>query len=195
MKKAVIYARVSTKNQTVENQLQALREAAQRQGWYITTELTDEAISGSKGRRDRPGLDKLFDMIAKRDVDVVLCWALDRLGRSLQELIALMNDMNAKGVDLYCHTQNIDTTTSGGRLLFSIMGSIAQFEREIIKERINAGLNRARAEGKKLGRPSNVNANTAVAAKLLREKGASIGDIAKNLKIGVGSVYKVLEAA
>ena len=195
MKKAVIYARVSTKNQTVENQLQALREAAQRQGWYITTELTDEAISGSKGRRDRPGLDKLFDMIAKRDVDVVLCWALDRLGRSLQELIALMKDMNAKGVDLYCHTQNIDTTTSGGRLLFSIMGSIAQFEREIIKERINAGLNRARAEGKKLGRPSNVNANTAVAAKLLREKGASIGDIAKNLKIGVGSVYKVLEAA
>jgi DNA invertase Pin-like site-specific DNA recombinase len=195
MKKAVIYARVSTKNQTVENQLQALREAAQRQGWYITTELTDEAISGSKGRRDRPGLDKLFDMIAKRDVDVVLCWALDRLGRSLQDLIALMNDMNAKGVDLYCHTQNIDTTTSGGRLLFSIMGSIAQFEREIIKERINAGLNRARAEGKKLGRPSNVNANTAVAAKLLREKGASIGDIAKNLKIGVGSVYKVLEAA
>ena len=162
MKKAVIYARVSTKNQTVENQLQALREAAKRQGWCISLEITDSAISGAKGRKDRPGLEKLFQMIERRQVDVVLCWALDRLGRSLQDLISLMNDMNEKGVDLYCHTQNIDTTTSGGRLLFSIMGSIAQFEREIIKERINAGLDRARTEGKKLGRPSNVTPSSAL---------------------------------
>jgi DNA invertase Pin-like site-specific DNA recombinase len=195
MKKAVIYARVSTKNQTVQNQIQALREAAARQGWSIVAELSDSAISGSKGRRDRPGLDTLFHMIAKRQADIVLCWSLDRLGRSLQDLIALMNDMNAKGVDLYCHTQNIDTTTSGGRLLFSIMGSIAEFEREIIRERINAGLDRARSEGKRLGRPTNMSQNTAIAARMLREKGASIGTIAKQLKIGVGSVYKVLEAA
>ena len=106
-----------------------------------------------------------------------------------------MNDMNAKGVDLYCHTQNIDTTTSGGRLLFSIMGSIAEFEREIIRDRINAGLDRARRDGKRLGRPTNLTQNAAIAARMLREKGASIGTIAKQLKIGVGSVYKALEAA
>ena len=152
MKKAVIYARVSTKNQTVQNQIQALRDAATRQGWNVVVELSDEAISGAKGRKDRPGLETLFQMIGKRQVDIVLCWSLDRLGRSLQDLIALMNDMNAKGVDLYCHTQNIDTTTSGGRLLFSIMGSIAEFEREIIRDRINAGLDRARRDGKRLAR-------------------------------------------
>ncbi len=195
MKKAVIYARVSTKNQTVQNQIQALRDAATRQGWNVVAELSDEAISGAKGRKDRPGLETLFQMIGKRQVDIVLCWSLDRLGRSLQDLITLMNDMNAKGVDLYCHTQNIDTTTSGGRLLFSIMGSIAEFEREIIRDRINAGLDRARRDGKRLGRPTNLTQNAAIAARMLREKGASIGTIAKQLKIGVGSVYKALEAA
>lgn len=194
MKTAVIYARVSTKTQTVENQLQTLREAASRHGWSILAEITDCAVSGSKGRNQRPGLNQLFDYIAKRQVNVVLCWSLDRLGRSLQDLIDLMNDMNSKGVDLYCHTQNIDTSTSGGRLLFSIIGSIAEFEREIIKERINAGINRARLQGKKLGRPTTLNQNTSIAAKMLREKGTSIKKIASQLNIGVGSVYKVLQS-
>jgi DNA invertase Pin-like site-specific DNA recombinase len=192
--KAVIYARVSTSSQTVDNQLLELREAARRNGWLIVAELTDNGISGAKGRLQRPAFDSLLKKIARREIDLVMTWSIDRLGRSIQDLVALMAELEAKKIDLYSHQQAIDTRTPAGRMTFSVFAAIAQFEREIIRERINAGLARARSEGKKLGRPSNVNDSTKTAVKLLREKGASIHRIAKELRIGVGTTSRILKA-
>ena len=193
--KAVIYARVSTLSQNPDNQLLELREAAKRNGWLIVAELTDHGISGAKGRAHRPALDLLHKKIARREVDIVMTWSIDRLGRSIQDLVALMGELEAKRIDLYSHQQAIDTRTPAGRMTFSVFAAIAQFEREIIRERINAGLARAKSEGKKLGRPSNVNDSTKTAVKLLREKGASIHRIAKELRIGVGTTSRILKAA
>lgn len=193
--KAVIYARVSTLSQNPDNQLLELREAAKRNGWFIVAELTDHGISGAKGRAHRPALDLLHKKIARREVDIVMTWSIDRLGRSIQDLVALMGELEAKRIDLYSHQQAIDTRTPAGRMTFSVFAAIAQFEREIIRERINAGLARAKSEGKKLGRPSNVNDSTKTAVKLLREKGASIHRIAKELRIGVGTTSRILKAA
>lgn len=195
MKKVAIYCRVSTNAQTVENQLMELRQVAARHDWSVTLELCDEGISGAKGKGDRPAFAQLHRMITRKEIDAVVVWSIDRLGRSIQDLVELMGLMEAKGVHLYSHQQSIDTSTIAGRLTFTIFASIAQFEREMIRERINAGLARAKAQGKKFGRPSNVNDNTRVAVKLLREKGKSINSIAKELRIGVGTTRNILAAA
>ena len=194
--KVALYARVSTSNQTTSNQLLEVREAIQRNGWTLAHELVDHGISGSKGKNERPAFAQLHRLVARREIDIVAVWSIDRLGRSIADLVQLMGELEAKRVHLYSHKQAIDTSTPAGRMTFAIFASIAEFEREMIKERINAGLARARLEGKKLGRPSNVNDNTRVAVKLLREKGSSIHSIAKKLNIGVGTTRKILfEAA
>jgi DNA invertase Pin-like site-specific DNA recombinase len=191
--RVVIYSRVSTSRQTTENQTRELREVAQRNGWQIVAELSDEGISGSKGRRERPGFDALHKMVQRREIDLVMTWSIDRLGRSISDLVSLMAELEVKGVDFYSHIQAIDSRTPAGKLSFSIFAAIAEFERSIIKERINAGLARAKANGKRLGRPTNVNDNTRIAVRLMREKGASIHHIAKELKIGVGTTQKILK--
>ena len=193
--KAVIYARVSTSHQTVENQLLELRAAASRMGWTVAAELTDHAISGTKGRQDRPAWNKLFTMIQRREVDVVCAWSIDRLGRSIKELVGFMDEVQAAGVDLYVHQQAINTATPAGRMVFNIFASLGEFERELIVERTRSGLARARAQGVRLGRPSNVNDGTAAAVKMLRAKNMGIVKIASTLRIGVGSVSKILKAA
>ena len=195
MKKAAIYARVSTGHQTVDNQLLELRQAAERFGWQIVAELTDEGISGAKGRSDRPAFNRLFQMVQRREIDVVMAWSIDRLGRSIQHLVSFMTEIQAVGVDLYVHQQAINTATAAGRMVFGIFSALGEYERELIRERINSGLARARAEGKKLGRPSNVNASVITSVKLLREKGHSIHNIAHQLRIGVGTTQKILAAA
>lgn len=191
-RKAAIYARVSTIQQSPENQLIELRDVAQRYGWVILSEIVDHGISGAKGKEDRPGFDRLFQAVHRREVDVVLAWSIDRLGRSLQHLISLMAELQATGTDLYVHQQAINTATPAGRMVFSIFSALGEYERELIRDRINAGLARARAAGKKLGRPSNVNAAVITSVKLLREKGHSIHNIAKQLRIGVGTTQKIL---
>ena len=193
--KAVLYARVSTLHQTTENQLLELRDAARRMGWTVVKELTDAGISGAKGRDQRPGFDQLFRMIQRREIDVVMAWSIDRLGRSIQDLTGFMKDVQATGVDLYIHQQAINTATPAGRMVFGIFSALGEYERELIRERINAGLARARAEGKKLGRPSNVNDSVRTSVRVLREKGYSIHRIAKTLRIGVGTTSKILQAA
>jgi len=194
-KKAVLYARVSTSNhgQTTENQLLALREVAQHQGWTIVQELTDE-VSGSKGREDRTGFDTLLKGITRGSYDVCLAWSIDRLSRSMTTLVDFMNHLNASKVDLYVHQQAVNTATPAGRMVFSIFGAIGEFEREIIRARIHAGLHRARLEGKILGRPTNVNAAVRASVKVLREQGWSLHRIAKELHIGVGTTTKILAA-
>lgn len=147
------YARVSTDGQTVENQLRELRAVAKRHGWRVVATFKDEGISGAKGRQGRPGFRALCQGIARREFDLVAAWSVDRLGRSLQDLIGFLGELHAKQVDLYLHRQGIDTTTPAGRAMFQMLGVFAEFERAMIQERVRAGLARARAKGKTLGRP------------------------------------------
>jgi DNA invertase Pin-like site-specific DNA recombinase len=153
MKRAVLYLRVSTVDQTTANQEQELRQVAERAGWEIVHVYRDHGISGAKGRNGRPQFDALCRDAAARKFDVVMAWSVDRLGRSLQDLVAFLAELHALKVDLFLKTQGIDTTTPGGKALFQMMGVFAEFERAMIQERVRAGLKRARGEGKRLGRP------------------------------------------
>ena len=155
MRRAALYVRVSTLNgQTTENQERALREVADRMGCEIVHVYRDQGISGAKGRNGRPAFDALCKGAARREFDIVMAWSVDRLGRSLQDLVAFLTELHALKIDLYLHQQGVDTTTPSGKALFQMMGVFAEFERSIIQDRIHAGLGRARAQGKRLGRPS-----------------------------------------
>ena len=162
----------------------------------MVVELVDDGISGAKGRRDRPGFDRLFQMVQRRECDVVMAWDVSRLGRSIQNLVGFMKEVQSAGCDLYIHQQAINTQTAAGRMVFGIFSALGEYERELIRERINAGLNRARQNGVRLGRPSVASSPTVISGvKLLREKQMPIHQIAKSLKIGVGTVSKILKAA
>lgn len=191
-KRVAIYARVSTSNQTVENQFQELREVVHRNGWNIVVELSDSGISGAKGRDKRPSFDELLNRATRREFDLIMVWAIDRLGRSIQHLVGFMNDIQSLGVDLYVHQQSIDTTTPSGRMIFSIFSALGEYERELIRERIIAGQKRARSQGVKIGRPTKMNDAVKTSVKFLRDNGVGIREIAKRLEIGVGTVYSAL---
>jgi DNA invertase Pin-like site-specific DNA recombinase len=173
-RRAAIYGRVSTDGQTVENQLGELRSVAERHGWEITAVYIDEGITGAKGREKRPGFDSLCRAIARRDVDVVAAWSVDRLGRSLQDLIAFLGEVHAKGLDLYLHVQGIDTSTPAGRAMFQMLGVFSEFERAMIQERVRAGLARARARGKRIGRPPTLTPAQRIEVVNDRETGLSL---------------------
>ncbi len=191
-RKAAIYARVSTNNgQTPENQLAQLRDAAAKAGWDVVGEYVDQGISGAKGRDKRPAFDRLCKAATRREVDVVMAWSVDRLGRSLQDLVVFLGDLQASGVDLYLHKQGIDTTTPGGKALFQMMGVFAEFERAMIQERISAGLQRAKAEGKKLGRPR-IPVETEQAIRKARTQGKGILKIAREVGVGTATVQRVI---
>ena len=194
-RRVALYARVSTNNQTVENQLAELREIAHRQGWSIVAELSDEGISGSKGRDKRPAFDQLLKRSTRREFDLIMVWAIDRLGRSIQHLVGFMNELQSLRVDLYVHQQAIDTTTPSGRMVFGIFSALGEYERELIRERILAGQKRARSQGIKIGRPSKLNNAVKTSVRLLRGNGMGIKQIAKTLEIGIGSVYSSLADA
>jgi len=155
MKSAALYVRVSTDRQTVENQIARLTETAEARGWQIVETFTDAGISGAKGRKDRPGLDEMLTHAQRHRFDVVMAWAIDRIGRSLVDLLGSIQHLEACGVDLYLDQQAIDTTTPAGKLMFQVTGAFAEFERSLIRQRIHAGLKRAVANGKTLGRPLN----------------------------------------
>ena len=152
-KRAAIYVRVSTDRQTIENQVRELRQIAERRGWQVVEQYSDAGISGSKGRDGRPGLDLMLSDAKRRKFDVVMAWAIDRLGRSLVDLLHTIQELEAAGVDLYLDQQSIDTTTPMGKLMFQVTGAFAEFERGMIRQRIHAGLKRAVEAGKILGRP------------------------------------------
>jgi DNA invertase Pin-like site-specific DNA recombinase len=192
MTRVAIYTRVSTGSQTTENQLRELRAVAERLGHSVVAEFTDEGISGAKGREQRPGLDKLLDGVTRRDFDKVMAWSVDRLGRSLKDLLAFMGELKAKGVDLYLHQQALDTATPSGRAMFQMLGVFSEFEREIIKERVNSGLARAKAQGKTLGRPRRDTTKRLDAIRELRQQGIGINKIARTLRIGVSVVQRIV---
>jgi len=194
MKRAAIYARVSTNNgQTTENQVRELEEVARHAGWEVVQIFDEQGVSGAKGRDSRPQLDALLKAVTRREVDVVMVWAVDRLGRSLQHLIAIMQEIRAAGRDLYIHKQGLDTTTPAGKAMFGMLGVFAEFERDMIRERVNAGLDRAKAEGKRLGRPSLPEEIKAEVLRL-RSEGVSVRKVAQKLGIGVSSVQRVMAA-
>jgi DNA invertase Pin-like site-specific DNA recombinase len=189
-KRAVVYARVSKDRQTIENQLRELRQIAERRGWTIIEVYTDEAISGAKGRDKRPGLDAMLNDASRRKFDVVMAWAMDRMGRSLIDLLHTIEHLKACGVDLYLDQQNIDTTTPSGKLLFHITGAFAEYERDMIVARIKAGLARAVDEGKQLGRPK-VSETLELKAQRELRKGKGILKVAKAVGLGTGTVQRI----
>lgn len=191
-KGVALYARVSTNGQTVENQLRELRAIAKRQGWNVVETFTDEGISGAKGRNHRPGFNALSLAITRRDVDLVAAWSVDRLGRSLQDLVTFLEDLRAKDVDLYLHQQGLDTTTPSGRAMFGMLSVFGEFERAMIQERVRAGLARAKAKGTRLGRPRKLTPTKVRTIKRLRGEGASLRQIAAKTGVGVGSVERAL---
>ncbi len=189
-KRAALYLRVSTDGQTTENQRRELEAVAERSGWQIDGLYEDRAISGAKGRDQRPAFDRLCRDATRRQFEVVMAWSVDRLGRSLPHLVTFLDELHAVKVDLYLHQQGIDTTTPAGKAMFQMCGVFAEFERAMIRERINAGLRRARAEGKTLGRRK---VAASVERKVLeaRAKGQSVRQVAKALGIGVGTVQRI----
>jgi DNA invertase Pin-like site-specific DNA recombinase len=189
-KRVALYARVSTDKQTCENQLNELRSIAERMQYIIVDEFIDEGISGATS--SRPALDVLMKSATQRRFDMVMCWSIDRLGRSLQNLIEILNELQSLKVDLFFMQQGLDTSTSAGRMMFSIFGALAEFERNLIRERVIAGQQRAISQGVKMGRPSKMNDGMKNAIKLLRERGIGIKQIARELKIGIGTVYSVI---
>ena len=189
---AEFYLRVSTIDQTTANQERELREIAGRMGCEIVRVYKDHGISGTRGRDKRPAFDKLCRDAARRDFDVVMAWSVDRLGRSLQDLVGFLSELHALKIDLFLRQQGLDTTTPAGKAMFQMMGVFAEFERAMIAERVRAGLARARGEGKRLGRPPIAPA----LEKRIREALATPGRpgvrvIAKQFGVNPGTVQRI----
>ena len=189
MTRCVIYTRVSTNGQTIDNQLNVLREIAKLKGYEIVKEYADEGISGAKGREDRKGFDELIKDATRKKFDLILCWSVDRLGRNLSHLVSFLNEIQSVGCDLYIHQSGLDTSTPMGKMMFQLTGIFAEFERSMISERVRAGQKRSR---KKNGRPTNLNDGLVHSIKYMKEQGVGIRKIATELQVGVGTIYKVL---
>lgn len=190
MKRCGLYVRCSTDQQTVENQIRILTEVAERAGWTIVRVYEDQAISGAKGRDQRPGYDALLKAIHRREIDICAAYAVDRLGRSLSDLVAFLSDIQARGCDLYLHQQSVDTSTPSGRMLFQMLAVFSEFERELIRGRVRAGIARARAKGAVFGRPSLSPDRVARVEKALRD-GLSIRAVAKATSTSTASVQRI----
>lgn len=191
--RAALYLRVSTGEQTTDNQRRELEEAAARHGWEVVAVYEDAGVSGAKGRDARPQFDRMLKDATRRKFDVLGAWSVDRLGRSLQHLVECLSGLHASGVDLYLHQQAVDTRTPSGRAMFGMLGVFAEFERAMIQERVKAGMARARAAGKTLGRPK---ADEAVEQRIrdLRAQGVGLVRIARELGVGVSLVQRVTKA-
>ena len=193
-KRVALYIRVSTSEQTTKNQRRELEGVAKRHGWQIAAVFEDAGISGAKGREARPGFDAMMKAVTRREIDMVAAWSVDRLGRSLTDLLEFLKELHAKGVDLFLHQQGLDTSTPSGRAMFQMMGVFAEFERAMIRERVLAGLARARSEGKALGRKriEVSDAKKVTAIRSMRAEGTGMRRISRELGVGVGTVIRVL---
>ena len=204
-KRVGIYLRVSTDSQTTENQRRELEAVAARSGWQVVGFYEDAGVSGAKGRDKRPGFDRLLKDATARKVNMIAAWSVDRLGRSLQHLVGFLTELQALGCDLYLHQQSIDTTTPSGRAMFQMCGVFAEFERAMIRERVNAGIARAKDRGVKLGRGNRKDGDRSADEKrwgmsraalekrilALRSKGMGQLKIAKTLGVGTSVVQNI----
>ncbi len=189
-RRVALYVRVSTKDQTTEHQRRELNEVAERAGWNVVATFCDEGVSGAKGRDRRPGLDALLKAVTQRKVDMVAAWSVDRLGRSLKDLVETLGDLQSAGADLYLHKQALDTSTPAGRAMFQMLGVFAEFEREMMLERVQASMETARANGKQIGRPKVAEEVEAGIAAMLAQ-GTGKLKIARTLRVGVSTVQRV----
>ena len=193
MARVALYARVSTQDQTVENQLHALRDWAVARGHEVVAEYTDEGISGAKGRDKRPALDKMMKDATRGKFDMLAATALDRLGRNLRHLVGLFAELEALRVGVFIQNMALDTSTPVGRLTFNVMGAFAEFERELTRERTRMALDRARRNGKRLGRPT-VGPTTERQIVALLEAKTPINKITRLARVGKSTVYRIQEA-
>jgi DNA invertase Pin-like site-specific DNA recombinase len=196
-KRVALYLRVSTSEQTTRNQRRELEAVAARHKWDVVGVFEDSGMSGAKGRDQRPGLHAMMKMVARREVDMVAAWSVDRIGRSLIDLLDFLRELHAKGVDLFLHQQGLDTSTPSGRAMFQMMGVFAEFERAMIRERVLAGIARARDQGTQLGRRrlEDTDAKKVAAIRSARRKGVGIRRIARDLGVGVGTVIRLTAEA
>lgn len=191
--RAAIYLRVSTSEQSTEAQRHELEVVAERRGWQVVEVYADNGISGAKGREKRPGFDAMLKAATRREFDVLMAWSVDRLGRSLQHLVAFLGDLDASGCNLYLHRQHLDTTSPSGRALFGMLAVFSEFERAIIRERVVAGMARAKRQGRKFGRPKvRVGAEEKIRAAL--RGGASIPQAARAAGCSTTPVQRVRKA-
>lgn len=193
-KRVAFYVRVSTDGQTTENQTLELEKVAKVRGWDVVANYDDNGLSGSKGREGRKQFDALIKDATRGKFDLVASWSVDRLGRSLQDLVGFLNELHGVGCDLYLHQQGIDTTTPAGKAMFQMCGVFAEFERSMIQERVKAGLERAKASGKVLGRPT-IKAKTRQAVLDGKAEGLSFRKIAAKAGVSVGTVHNIVRQA
>ena len=191
MKRVAIYIRVSTTGQTTENQRRELQAVAMRSGWQVVAEYEDAGISGGKGRDKRQGFDGLLKDATRRKFDMIAAWSIDRLGRSLQDLLSFLTELHAIGCDLYLHQQALDTGTPAGKAMFQMLGVFAEFERGMIRERVNAGLARAKAKGVVLGRRKK-SGKIEQRIRELRTEGMGILKIGRTLGVGTSVVQRIV---
>ena len=190
--KAAIYARVSTLNsQDPAMQVRELEEYCERRGWRAVRAYIDAGVSGT--REKRPGLDKLMADAKQRKFDAVLVWKLDRWGRSLRHLVNSLAELEALGIVFVSLKDNLDLSTPSGRLMFQVVGAMAEFERSLVVERVRAGLRNAKAKGKRLGRPRKAVDASKIAT--LRSQGCGWKKIARQLGIGVSTVLRAAQEA
>jgi DNA invertase Pin-like site-specific DNA recombinase len=194
--RAALYVRTSTLDQTTENQERELWAVAGRLGHEVIEIYADNGISGAKGRDKRPAFDRLCRDATRRRFDIIMAWSVDRLGRSLQDLVAFLSEIHASHVELYLHQQGLDTSTPSGRAMFQMMGVFAEFERSMIAERVRSGMARARERGTKsgkaIGRPKIAAPIRDQIRVMYRAGGTSLRKLAKQFNIGVETVRRCL---
>ena len=195
VRKVAIYTRVSTLDQTVDNQLIELRDHCSKMGWEIVKEYSDEGLSGTLSREKRPALNSLIKDAYRKKFDSVICWDISRIGRSMKELVLFLSDMKDRGVGICSVRQGFDTSTTMGEIMFQFVGILSSWEREMIRERTLAGLERAKSQGKTLGRRKVT--NDTITAKIieLRNEKKSIRQIASEVGVSIGTVSKTLKVA
>jgi DNA invertase Pin-like site-specific DNA recombinase len=188
--RVALYLRVSTDGQTTEHQRRELEARAAAAGWDVVKVYEDAGISGGKGRDKRPQFDALLKDATRRKFDMVAAWSVDRLGRSLQDLLGFLAELQGSGVGLYLHQQALDTSTPAGKAMFQMVGVFAEFERSMIQARVRAGLATAKAKGVKLGRPM-VGADVEAKVRDMLAQGVGQLKTAKTLGVGVTTVRRV----
>ena len=195
VRKVAIYCRVSTLDQTVDNQLIELRDHCSKMGWEITKEYSDEGLSGTLSRDKRPALNSLIKDAYRKRFDAVVCWDISRIGRSMKELVLFLSDMKDRDIGIVSVRQGFDTSTTMGEMMFQFVGILSSWEREMIRERTLAGLERAKSEGKTLGRKKVINDEITTKIIELRNAKKSIRAIASEVGVSRGTVSNVLKVA
>ena len=195
VRKVAIYTRVSTLDQTIDNQLIELRDHCSKMGWEVVKEYADEGLSGTLSRDKRPALNSLIKDAYRKRFDSVVCWDISRIGRSMKELILFLSDMKDREIGICSVRQGFETSTSMGEIMFQFVGILSSWEREMIRERTLAGLERARRDGKTLGRRKVTNDTMTAKILELRNEKKSIRQIALDVGVSRGTVSNVLKVA